>query len=157
MTITGEEVRTARETLGLSRRELADMIGTTPAKVGRIEHSGPRPDELDGLAELLRKAGVTTQDRPEMPAFDDRGLPPAPDGSLDPDDPDAQVVLVEWRGLRRGNVVRVDGEKQSARFRFGYYFKSPTQEYVAVYSTKNGGERCVRPERLRDQKGKELA
>lgn len=151
--ITGTEVRTARESLGWKRQQLADALGLTIAQVARIETRGPKSEEMDGLEELLRKGGVTTVDEPESSTDPEFELPDPPVSEGGPNDPDRQVVSTEWRGIKRGAVVKIDGEI-GKRFRFGYHFKSPAQEYVSVYSTKNGGERSFRPERLRDQRGK---
>lgn len=153
MNIAGSDVRTAREALQLSRAELGGMIGRTVAQVARIETSGPRPDEYDGLEELLRKAGVVAADEPESSSDPEFELPDPPASEGAPGDPDAQVVSTEWRGIKKGQVVKIDGEV-GKRFRFGYHLKSPAQEYVSVWSTKNGGQRSFRPERLRTAAGK---
>lgn len=158
MSITGDDVRTAREALNWNRQQVADALGLTIAQVARIETRGPKEGELEGLGQLLAKAGVTvaddpTADPPESSSDPEFELPDPPVSEGGPDDPDRRVVSTEWRGIKRGQVVKIDGET-GKRFRFGYHFRSPVQEYVSVYSTKNGGERSFRPERLRDSAGR---
>jgi transcriptional regulator with XRE-family HTH domain len=153
---TGEEIRHARESLGITRRELSDMIGLTQSQIAGVEARGPKPEQEEYFVELLQKAGVNgTDPAAEVAAMIDEvhGLPkpPEPDPAVDDFDTGRQV-LHEYRGIKRGDVVRIDGEI-GKRFKFGYYFKSPTQEYVGVYA-RNSNERCFRPERLRDQRGR---
>ena len=155
--MNGEVYREARESLGLSRRQVAELVGLTPAKIGRIESKGPLPEEMSLLAVLLNGEDTTTPTivpPPPPPASTGRPLPEVPPSEGPASDPDAQIVLEEWRGIKKGDIVRVEGEKLHARFRFGHYFKNPAQEYVSVYSLKNGAERSVRPERIRTEANK---
>ena len=104
MTITGEEVRTARESLGWKRQQLADALGLTIAQVARIETRGPKPEETDGLEELLRKGGVTTADVPESSSDPEFELPDPPVSEGAEGEADRRIVSTEWRGIKRGQT-----------------------------------------------------
>lgn len=135
----GSEIVRAREKLGWTRAQLAEKSGLPYTRVATLERYSPvsggrgfQAGEEAALRAALNGA-LGASEASSLPAGDDW---------------EQEVVrLVEWEGLREGDVVRLEGDRRSrAEYRFGFYFRSPAQEYVQLYSTRNGNGRSVRPE-----------
>ena len=57
--LTGEEIRQGREALGMSQKQLGDILGRSQAWVAKIEHGTrtPSPEDLARLRAVLDKSG----------------------------------------------------------------------------------------------------
>lgn len=178
--MNGQDVRRAREALGWSRPELSGRCGLTVAQLARVEHpaSGTlrpedeariRPVLKDALAGVLVAGAVdvavqlaspapggrpgTTQHAPEDVNGPKKVIVWVDEATSDPWD-DGTVTDPGWKGLHPGELVKLANDNHArATYLFRHHFRSASQEYVSVTSTRNRMERNVRPERILIQRG----
>lgn len=148
----GEDLRDARKELSWSRQQLADKTGLTLSAVAVIEQGKrqPREEEREVIQRvMLEQLGRVLEETGEHPVIEVNEEELARTGA--------------WNGFRRGDDVKVHGEKGT--FKFLYYYRDDTQEYVQVFGPIPGSvprsrnpraahERSVRPARVLDARGK---
>lgn len=141
--MTPEEIVSAREALGWTRKRFAEELGVTTHVAWRFEHQGPKNDEeLENIKRVLESDGSTA----DAPGYED-----------DVEWTGETIDTDHWRGVKKGEIVKVldAALEKSKPARFVRYFRSDVQEYVEVYSER-GGTRCVAPNRIRDAAGRRL-
>jgi hypothetical protein len=113
------------------------MTGLSVAVVARIEMRGGTPQEVEGyrkaleiaLGQVVESAGRDEPESEESKPAEGVTKSPAVTGFLG--GKHNAVRTTEWNGLRRGDLVRVVGEK--GQFRFMYHHRDDKQgEYVEV-------------------------
>lgn len=150
--ILGDDVRDARERLHLTRPLCVDLLGgqLTVSALARIEAKGPKTEtETDIVRELFTRAGYTPRDErviePEVIA--------APILSSSPSVASAWVKVRAFRTIAHHDIIKYRGE----RYRFLALVTSPTGEvYIEAANLHNGGVHSLRPELVRDRKGRAL-
>jgi hypothetical protein len=155
---TPDDVRDARERLYLTRPACCDLLGgqLTVSALARLESKPPRTStEADIIEELFKRADYTPRARraSEPEVF------PAANGSAQaqaappPDDSGCWTKAPAFKTLRRGDILRYRGE----RFRFLARVTAPNGEvYVEAANLHNGGIHSLRPDEVRDRRGRTL-
>jgi transcriptional regulator with XRE-family HTH domain len=118
--LNGAGLRALREDFGWSRKTLSDTCGLTISAIATIEVGRRPPTERERrlITEVLLNTLEETLDAPQ-PVSLVKGLP------------EGVTRIGEWNGIRRGDPVKVRGEKGT--FRFLYLHQDPTQEYLEVF------------------------
>jgi transcriptional regulator with XRE-family HTH domain len=135
--VNAETVRKRRKQLKWSLRRLALELGVTSSVAWRIENVGPTGDEVARVTRVLALNGDDVEKTEESGEY---------------------VNLEEWRGLRTGDACRIlnrEGNVQRAVFKFQRYRRTEFQECVDLTGSR-GEARTVRPEAVRDARGREL-
>lgn len=146
------DLRDARKELNWTRQQLAEKTGLTLSAIAVIEQGKrePRDEEREVIQRvMLEQLGRTIIETGEHPIIEIN------------EEELARIGV--WQGLRRGDDVKIHGEK--GLFKFLYYFKDDTQEYVQVFGPIPGSvprarkpkashERSVRPARIIDPREK---
>lgn len=139
--LDGEKLLTLRIELKWSRKQLSEASGLTISRICRIEKGQHIP--TSGESELIERTLLGTLEE-----------------TLDDEVP-LKVDLTKswegvtrtgsWKGIQRGDLVRVTGE--SGLFRFSYHHKDDHQEYIGVFGPANGKKgvhcRSFAPDRVR--------
>lgn len=133
-----------RGQLGLSRNDMAKMLGWTVSRVWAIEKRGDTmtPQEYAHASGVLAdRLGSHEEMEAETLQSRDRVLRDTPEGA---------VRLVDWEGISHGDRVKIKGEP--GIWVFQYHHTGPTgAQYVTVYGGPKGhaSMRSFRPERVR--------
>lgn len=154
-------LRAGREAVGWSRTVISDMTGMSVAVVARVETKGGTPVEVgkyrDALKIALGEVVAPNDEEGQTAAVPVVTKSPAVTGFLERNN---AIRLTDWEGLRRGDVVKLEGEKGT--FRFLFYHEDDHQRYVEVSGplvryrdqTRGSQLRSVRPERIIRTRGR---
>ena len=95
--MTGEEIKTLRREKGLTQRQLAELIGTTPTRISEMENNRltPRPYNVKML-ELIQNDTLKYEGVPGPKKREKAGSPKAVQ-RID----EAGKVLGEWASIRQ--------------------------------------------------------
>lgn len=118
--LNGAGLRALREDFGWSRKTLSETCGLTISAIATVE-MGKRPPterEVRLITSVLLNVLEETLDKPR-PVDLSKGTA------------EGVIRTGEWNGIRRGDPVKVRGEKGT--FRFIFHHIDDTQEYLEVY------------------------
>ena len=149
----GADVRKAREAIGWKRPQLAEATGLSVAQIASIESGRSiRPAEETVLRDVLQRSldqapvgnGKVPVSQPAALGPEDGPdpMPPAKqDAAFDP----GIIVLEEWCGIKRGDIVRLESDPKPWDYAFIKYVKEPEREYVMCQRPGRASPRTVQP------------